>query len=824
MPGYSPTLRNAIMFKTLALLATLIAGFVLFYLSAVTPRAAPADSPEAAFSAARAMVDIRAIGSRPHAVGSPADAEVRDYLVARMTALGLSPQVQRATAVAARGPHISGATVDNVIGVLPGRDRSAPALALMAHHDSVPGSPGAADDTAGIASALEIVRAIKSRGVPARDVVLIMTDGEEAGSVGAHAFFDYSPMARHIGYAINMDTGGGGGRTAMVETGPNNGDDIALYRRTAATPDSNSLTVFLYKLIPADTDLTAAKQSGVPGLNYGFAGRKFDYHSPSSTPDVLDVGALQHMGAQILPTASALAFGPLPGRAPDVVYSDLFGSFVVAYPTWFGWILLVGAAGLISFGAFRLARNQDLSASGVVRGAGAGFYIVAASGALLELARRSTGVGSGWMPYRPLLARFATLEIMMLLAGLGAILAAAAFAARGRSRRLAGGLALIAGIGASLFAGLDLVGLVLAVIGLAAGLATFSQPSKLTATWTGILILALAAAVGLQVYAPTAAFIIAWPLVAAAIAFAVTCISGTGRASIVITAAIAVVVLAWLGGLFHFLLQGLDAPILLVAPIWLAALVIWPLAGSDAPTSRTPMLAVVMIAISLALATYLHFTSPWSARYPNAVEPVYVVDPSGHRAWRASLTDPDAWTRKVLTAESGALTKLPLVFEPNPVVAAPAAPVEVPAAPIVVSAGPDGRVTITVGQSPGAERMILSLWSATPIDSVTIDGQAVRYTQKGDKPAPFRLEASQWGKVMWAGGGFSMSFRTKDPTKLRVQTAEIYDRWLATSPLPPMPPADQPWDLSGSTFVLGGTVDTQPTKLTNGGEFRRRLP
>ena len=52
--------------------------------------------------------------------------------------------------------------VENIVGVLPGRDRSAPALALMAHYDSVAASPGAADDIMGVAAILETARAIKA--------------------------------------------------------------------------------------------------------------------------------------------------------------------------------------------------------------------------------------------------------------------------------------------------------------------------------------------------------------------------------------------------------------------------------------------------------------------------------------------------------------------------------------------------------------------------------------------------------------------------------------------------------------------------------------
>ena len=44
----------------------------------------------------------------------------------------------------------------------------------MAHYDSVPGSPGAADAAAGVAAALEIVRALKVQGQPARAVILLV--------------------------------------------------------------------------------------------------------------------------------------------------------------------------------------------------------------------------------------------------------------------------------------------------------------------------------------------------------------------------------------------------------------------------------------------------------------------------------------------------------------------------------------------------------------------------------------------------------------------------------------------------------------------------
>src|SRR5450755_4022283 len=173
------------MARLTALIACLAAAFGLFYFAARTPTPLPANAPPTVFSAGRAMIDDAAMAAVPHPIGSPANAKVRDYLIARMTALGLSPFIQRAESHRAKvyggETYVSGADVENIVGVLPGRDRSLPALTLMAPYDSVPGSPGAADDVASVATILEIVRAVEVASLPARDVMVVITDGEEPG-------------------------------------------------------------------------------------------------------------------------------------------------------------------------------------------------------------------------------------------------------------------------------------------------------------------------------------------------------------------------------------------------------------------------------------------------------------------------------------------------------------------------------------------------------------------------------------------------------------------------------------------------------------------
>jgi hypothetical protein len=243
--------------KRLALAIAVIGGLALAWWGSKTPTPLGPQAPAQAFSAGRAMVDDRVIARVPHPVGSAANAAVRDYLVGRMRVLGLDPQVQRTLAFQrsprSPEPFLMGATVENIVGVLPGRDRAAPALAILAHYDSVPASPGAADDAAGVSSALEILRMVKARGAPARDIVLVITDGEEAGLLGAVGFFRDHPLARRIAFVINLESRGGGGQTQMFQTGPDNGQVIDLFQRTAVGPTASSLTGYIYEHMPNDT-------------------------------------------------------------------------------------------------------------------------------------------------------------------------------------------------------------------------------------------------------------------------------------------------------------------------------------------------------------------------------------------------------------------------------------------------------------------------------------------------------------------------------------------------------------------------------------------
>src|SRR5690606_34437513 len=112
------------------------------------------------------------------------------------------------------------ATVDNVLARIPGA-RPDGALLLSAHYDSVPASPGASDDGAGVAAILETPGALLAGPPLARDTWLLLNDGEGLGLRGARAFAQEPEFAR-IAHVVNLEARGTTGPSLLIETQPGN--------------------------------------------------------------------------------------------------------------------------------------------------------------------------------------------------------------------------------------------------------------------------------------------------------------------------------------------------------------------------------------------------------------------------------------------------------------------------------------------------------------------------------------------------------------------------------------------------------------------------
>jgi hypothetical protein len=165
---------------------------------------------------------------------------------------------------------------------------------------------------------------------------------------------------------------------------------------------------------------------------------------------------------------------------------------------------------------------------------------------------------------------------------------------------------------------------------------------------------------------------------------------------------------------------------------------------------------------------------------------------------------PDAWSKAVLGAEGGKPGKISLPLSDRPIDAVTAPVIPLPPPAVAMTAQPDGTLLVTAGFHPGAAALYLTLRSPDGIDQVAIDGKPALFHPRGHAATPFVLKPNEKGVIGWAAPeGFTLTFRARNPAKVEIRTAEVYDRWMSARPLPPVPARDQMWDQAGATVSLG---------------------
>jgi hypothetical protein len=306
---------------------------------ALTPafpwRVTPISASPDLFSGKRALSHLPIIAQVPHPSGSPAQALVRDYLVQHLTDLGLEVEVQ----------HTPG--VDNVLARLYGTDPGG-AILLQAHYDSF-GGPGAADNGAGVAALLEVMRTLKASPLLRNDIIVLFDDSEELPDPysGTKAFIRKHPWMADVRVAIGMDTAVRG-FICTDDTGPQNGWMVDVLARSYTGSAWTSLCG------GGNYDTLPFREAGIQVLeledNYPF----YEQHTPNDVPEIVNPGTIQQLGDQVLAVVRELGSLDLDntsGEQQTYMYVPFFG--LAHYPeSWalplaiLAGVLLVIALGL----------------------------------------------------------------------------------------------------------------------------------------------------------------------------------------------------------------------------------------------------------------------------------------------------------------------------------------------------------------------------------------------------------------------------------------------------------------------------------------------
>ncbi len=324
------------------------------------------------FSLYTALEHLRNISAERHYVGSEAHKNVQNYIVNEFTKLGLQPEIQTQTAINKK--WIAGTTTENILvrikGTTPGK-----ALLLLTHYDSNPHSSlGASDAGSGVVTILEGIRAFLAKDqLPKNDIIILISDAEELGLLGAQAFVDNHPWAKDVGLVLNFEARGSGGPSYMLmETNGKNSKLLTEFLNAKPNyPVANSLMYSIYKKLPNDTDLTVFRQdANINGFNFAFIDDHFDYHTAQDSYERLDRETLLHQADYLMTSLNYFAYSNLDNfeSEVDLVYANFPFIKMISYPfSWVTPLLILASVLFLILLFFGLVFNK-LSLKGLLKG------------------------------------------------------------------------------------------------------------------------------------------------------------------------------------------------------------------------------------------------------------------------------------------------------------------------------------------------------------------------------------------------------------------------------------------------------------------------
>ena len=323
---------------------------------ALAPPRVPAPGVEVAAAGwnARMAGHLQALGE-PRPIATDANARARDYLLAQLRAVGVAPEVQRATVRRSvvyffGGRHNTIGVVHNVVARIPGSAPDAarrPALLLTAHYDSGASTFDAARGAGHVAALLETARALRA-APPANDVVLLFADGDAVGGLGAKGFAEQHPLARRIALSLKFDDGGGPLRLFSAHGA--GAAALAGWQRAAPDLPGSSLLAEMARMLPDAPQ--AGPLAGLDAPLLLFTGGAAAGAAPAP-------GHLTHLGDAMLRLARAYGAAPLAhGVQPGRSYFALPLAGQVSHAPGVLWALMLASCAALGL-AWRRFQRQD---------------------------------------------------------------------------------------------------------------------------------------------------------------------------------------------------------------------------------------------------------------------------------------------------------------------------------------------------------------------------------------------------------------------------------------------------------------------------------
>ncbi len=194
----------------------------------------------------------------------------------------------------------------NVVAALPGSDPALPAIALMAHHDTQRGNPGADDNASGVVCLLALARALAPLRLR-RTVRFLSFGTEEQLSVGSmeHAR-RHGVTPADIGLVINFDSVASPlGHFVLSVAG-----GIALARAAERALRARGLATQTRREVTPFADQFPFNAAGIPSLFFmraNFPGGRWQHHSAHDNLENVSVAPVLRLLAAAAPFIAGLA-------------------------------------------------------------------------------------------------------------------------------------------------------------------------------------------------------------------------------------------------------------------------------------------------------------------------------------------------------------------------------------------------------------------------------------------------------------------------------------------------------------------------------------